>query len=68
MKALIPGFDDLISVSEDEIAQAHIGLNRGGIYVEPTSAMVFAGLKREEKSNDSLNVLVFTGNGLKSSY
>ena len=68
MKALIPGFDDLISVSEDEIAQAHIGLNRGGIYVEPTSAMVFAGLKREEKSNDSLKVMVFTGNGLKSSY
>lgn len=68
MKALIPGFDDLISVTEDEIARAHLGLNRGGVYVELTSAMVFAGLKLKNKSNDYLNVLVFTGNGLKSSY
>jgi len=68
MKSLIPGFDNLIRVSEDEIAKAHFELLQGGLYVEPTSAMVFAALKQFPYPNESLNVLVFSGNGLKSMY
>lgn len=66
LKTLIPGFDKMISVSEDEIAKAHFELLQGGLYVEPTSAMVFAALKQFPHRNENLDVLVFSGNGLKS--
>lgn len=66
LKALEPGNDDLIAIEEIEIIEAVSTLTKSGIYVEPTSALVFAGLKRINQSNNDLNVLVFTGNGLKS--
>jgi threonine synthase len=60
----------LITVSEDEIAQALVGLLESGLYVEPTSAAGAAGLaslfKRSELADDASVVTVLTGSGLKA--
>lgn len=66
LEALIPEFDSLIDVTEQEIADSQLSLSTNGIYVEPTSAMVYAALKKVEYKDNDFDVLVFTGNGLKS--
>jgi len=66
LRNLKSGYDDLIAIEECEIATAFSALAKSGIYVEPTSALVYAGLKRLNPPKNELNVLVFTGNGLKS--
>lgn len=66
LKALVPGFDDVIAIEETDIAEAVLDLTRSGLYVEPTSALVYAALKHLNLPENDLNVLVFTGNGLKS--
>lgn len=65
MRQLIPSWDELLSIPEVEIEPARIVLARMGIYVEPTSAMVYAALKMRTSSSSGINVLVFSGNGLK---
>lgn len=65
LKELIPAWDDLLSIPEEEIEPARTALARMGIYVEPTSAMVYAALKMRTSSSSGINVLVFSGNGLK---
>lgn len=62
---LISGQDDLLAIPEVAINPARLELARMGIYVEPTSAMVHAGLKMKFGSGSGINVLVFSGNGLK---
>jgi len=65
LQELIPGKDDLLAIPEEDIEPARIELSRKGIYVEPTSAMVYSGLKMKSASSSGINVLVFSGNGLK---
>jgi threonine synthase len=60
---------ELISVSEDEIAISLKEICGKGFFVEPTSAVAIAGLKRyldtQERADERV-VSVFTGHGLKS--
>lgn len=65
LSELKAGYDDLLAIPEEEIEPARIELARMGIYVEPTSAMVYAGLKKKSACGGEVNVLVFSGNGLK---
>jgi len=58
--------DMFLSVDDDEIKEAHRLLAGTGIYVEPTSAMVAAALKRLVGKIDPPIVLIMTGFGLKS--
>ena len=61
---LKPGWDNLVAVAESEIWLTYSDLARMGIYVEPTSAMVYTALKNCPAA-EGINVLVFSGNGLK---
>ena len=65
LRELIPSWDDLLPIPEEEIEPARIALARMGIYVEPTSAMVYAALNMRKSFRSGINVLVFSGNGLK---
>jgi len=60
----------LITVSEEEIAEALVGLLKLGLYVEPTSAAGAAALaslfKRAELADDASVVTILTGSGLKA--
>lgn len=58
------GQDDLVAVAESEIRPAYSDLVRMGIYVEPTSAMVYTALKKCPAA-EGINVLIISGNGLK---
>jgi threonine synthase len=59
-----------VLVSEDSIASALFDLARTGVYVEPTSAQVVAGLANLLAEGrivpDETTVLVMTGSGLKA--
>ena len=61
------GWDDLCAISEDQIINAYKLTSRSGIYVEPTSAMAFAGVLKLGKKASEIDVIIFTGSGLKSS-
>lgn len=60
------GYDDILAIPEEEILPACLELAAMGIYVEPTSALVYAALKNS-KPVDEKSVLIFSGNGLKYS-
>jgi threonine synthase len=66
LSSLKRDWDDLIAIPEKEILPVCFELARYGIYVEPTSAMVYAGLLNHGAVKGK-NVLVFSGNGLKYS-
>ncbi len=57
--------DQLISVTEEEIADAHRSLIQAGLYVEPTSAMVLAASEKVIETPGK-SVLILSGSGLKS--
>lgn len=57
--------DQLVTVTEPEIAESHRLLIKVGLYVEPTSAMVLAASKKV-KENFGKSVLILSGSGLKS--
>jgi len=57
--------DQLLTVTEPEIAEAHRLLIRAGLYVEPTSAMVLAASRKVEETFGK-SVLILSGSGLKS--
>lgn len=59
---------DIITVSENEIIDAHIDINRKGYFIEPTSGAVIAGLKKYLKNAPKSEkiVSIFTGHGLKA--
>jgi threonine synthase len=57
--------DQLVSVTEMEIAEAHRNLIQAGLYVEPTSAMVLAASSKVGKTSGK-SVLILSGSGLKS--
>jgi len=64
LKLLSEGKGEFVAVSEDKILAAFKALAEQGIYVEPTSAMVWAALKILKALPKPI-VLVLTGNGLK---
>jgi threonine synthase len=66
LASLDPERDQLVSVTEMEIAEAYRSLVQAGLYVEPTSAMVFAASKKVDK-RPGKSVLILSGSGLKSS-
>lgn len=61
---------DAIMVGEDEIIEAFLELARSGFFVEPSSAVAFAGYKKQLRTNviskENKVVIVLTGNGLKT--
>lgn len=57
--------DQIVSVTESEIAQAHRMMIQAGLYVEPTSAMVLAASKKMSEASGK-SVLILSGSGLKS--
>lgn len=58
--------DQVVAVTESEIADAHRLLIQAGLYVEPTSAMVLAASYKVEETHGK-SVLILSGSGLKSS-
>jgi len=57
--------DQVVAVTESEIADAHRLLIQAGLYVEPTSAMVLAASNKVEETPGK-SVLILSGSGLKS--
>jgi threonine synthase len=61
---------DAVMVEEEEILEAFRELARRGFYVEPSSAVAYAGyrkqVKNEEASIDGNATIVLTGTGLKT--
>lgn len=61
---------DAVMVEEDEIMEAFLELAQRGFFVEPSSAVAYAGYKKQLKnkgvSRDSSTVIVLTGHGLKT--
>jgi threonine synthase len=61
---------DAVMVEEDEVREAYRELARKGFFVEPSSAVAYAGYKKKVKngevSSDARVVLILTGTGLKT--
>jgi threonine synthase len=61
---------DAVMVDEDEILFAFKELSKRGFFVEPSSAVAYAGYKKQignkELSKDDYAVVVLTGAGLKT--
>jgi threonine synthase len=61
---------DAMIVTEDEILTAFNKLTRSGFFVEPSSAVAYAGylkcLKSKKVSASDKTLLVLTGTGLKT--
>jgi threonine synthase len=69
-KELAAAGGDAVMVEEEEIVQAFHELARKGFFVEPSSAVAYAGyqkhLRNGETTRKEETVVVLTGNGLKS--
>jgi len=61
---------DVVMVEEDEIMEAFTELPRRGFFVEPSSAVAYAGYKKQlmtnEVSPEDKIAIILTGNGLKT--
>jgi threonine synthase len=61
---------DVIMVEENEIHDAFMELARKGFFVEPSSAVAYAGFKKQNKNREApkatKTVIVLTGSGLKT--
>jgi threonine synthase len=61
---------DAVMVEEDEIIEAFLELARSGFFVEPSSAVAYAGYKKQVKacslSKESKVAIILTGSGLKT--
>ncbi len=58
---------EMLAVDEDEIASGRDALGKLGLYVEPTSAVIWSGIARAVKTCEGPIVGVLTGSGYKSS-
>jgi threonine synthase len=71
LKGLKEARGDAVIVEEEEIMEAFRELAGEGFFVEPSSAVAYAGYKKQvsnkEVPKDALAVLVLTGTGLKTS-
>lgn len=70
LKGLKQGKGDAMIVDEDEIFNAFIELARNGFFVEPSSAVAYAGYKNQLQNrkvhDDDKTVIILTGTGLKT--
>ncbi|MGB9683455.1 MAG: pyridoxal-phosphate dependent enzyme [Candidatus Bathyarchaeales archaeon] len=70
-KELVAVGGDAVMVDEEEIIQAFHELARKGFFVEPSSAVAYAGYQKhfrnDETARKEKTVVVLTGNGLKTS-
>jgi len=61
---------DAVKVEEEEIMEAFLALARNGFFVEPSSAVAYAGYKKQfmngEVSREDKVTIILTGNGLKT--
>jgi len=67
MRNLDKSVDQIVTVDESEISEAHLSLIRAGMYVEPTSAMVLAASSKVVEGLGK-SVLILSGSELKSSH
>ncbi|MBN2502367.1 MAG: pyridoxal-phosphate dependent enzyme [Anaerolineales bacterium] len=58
---------EFVAVEEVEIAEAHVALAHRGVYVEPTSAVVWAALEQIVGKVPEPIIVIMTGAGLKQS-
>ncbi len=65
IKELGDGAGEIIDIEEEKIALAVVELAGKGIYVEPTSALVWAALKEINEKLPRPIILIISGNGLK---
>lgn len=65
LNELSRGYDQLVAIQEEQIDPSRLELARMGVYVEPTSAMVYAALNKKVVPTEGINVLIISGNGLK---
>jgi threonine synthase len=65
LKEITPDIGKFIAVEETKIISAHRDLARKGIYVEPTSALVWGALKKLIGTIPEPIILVLSGSGLK---
>ena len=63
--ALDPGIDTVVAVQESDVLPARDELARRGIYVEPTSAVVWAAFKQLSKRLLGPVILIMSGSGYK---
>jgi len=68
LRAVTSSGGEMVTVEEEEIAEALKIVCRQGYYIEPTAAATIAGLLKylPRSSSDEMIVSVFTGHGLKS--
>lgn len=66
LERLLKGKGRMISMSEHQIIEAYQQSARGGIFMEPTSALAWAAEKEYAKDFKYPAVAVITGSGLKS--
>jgi len=70
VKQLKKARGDAVMVEEDQIYNAFTELARKGFFVEPSSAVAYAGFKKQlehgEISKDEMAVIILTGTGLKT--
>ena len=61
---------DAVMVGEDEIMEAFLELAKRGFFVEPSSAVAYAGYKKQLRSSvisrENKVAIVLTGSGLKT--
>jgi len=57
---------DIITVSEQQIVDSLMKLGKKGYYVEPTSAVAFAGFLKHRMKQNKVTVVPLTGHGLKT--
>ncbi len=68
LKSIYETKGEVLTVTEEEILNAQEELGKRGIFVEPTSAVQFAGFKKyiRNLNKKELIVVILTGSGLKS--
>ena len=66
IRAVNDSHGEMFTVDEDEIAFGRDALGKLGFYVEPTSAVIWAGIARALKTCEDPIVAVITGSGYKS--
>ena len=62
---ILPGGGEILAIEEDELVESHIDLGKRGLYVEPTSALVWSAVQQVIGRVPEPIVLIMSGNGLK---
>jgi len=62
---ILPGGGEILAIEENDLVDAHIDLGKRGIYVEPTSALVWSAVQQVIGRVPEPIVLILSGSGLK---